>query len=157
VKHCLRGRSFETADELFLAIDAVLRGIEKWTLHAPFSIGCRDLRNFLKPMVTIMRELKKIAPENQFYATDVEMLVFRCDARDLPRRNSRLPMFVSYLRAIDHGCSIPISPTRHEFLRRVTVTALKGTHTFRKEQVHCFGEQNEIVPHSHSAQREDKG
>jgi hypothetical protein len=28
--------SFETADELFLAIDAVLRGIEKWTLHAAF-------------------------------------------------------------------------------------------------------------------------
>jgi hypothetical protein len=34
VKHCLRGQSFETADELFLAIDAVLRGIEKRTLHA---------------------------------------------------------------------------------------------------------------------------
>jgi hypothetical protein len=28
VKHCLRGQSFETADELFLAVDAVLRGIE---------------------------------------------------------------------------------------------------------------------------------
>jgi hypothetical protein len=30
VKHCLRGQSFETADELLLAIDAVLMGIEKW-------------------------------------------------------------------------------------------------------------------------------
>jgi hypothetical protein len=29
VKHCLRGQSFETADGHFLAIDAVLRGIEK--------------------------------------------------------------------------------------------------------------------------------
>jgi hypothetical protein len=29
VKHCLRGQSFETADELFLAFDAVLRGIDK--------------------------------------------------------------------------------------------------------------------------------
>jgi hypothetical protein len=29
MKHCLRGQSFETADELFLAIDAVLRGIKK--------------------------------------------------------------------------------------------------------------------------------
>jgi hypothetical protein len=27
VTHCLRGRPFETADELFLAIDALLRGI----------------------------------------------------------------------------------------------------------------------------------
>jgi hypothetical protein len=36
VKYCLRGQSFETADELFLAIDAVLRGIEKWTLHVAF-------------------------------------------------------------------------------------------------------------------------
>jgi hypothetical protein len=36
VKHCLRGQLFETADELFLAIDAVLRGIEKWILHAAF-------------------------------------------------------------------------------------------------------------------------
>jgi histone-lysine N-methyltransferase SETMAR len=29
VKHCLRGQSFEAADELFLAIDAVLKGTEK--------------------------------------------------------------------------------------------------------------------------------
>jgi hypothetical protein len=34
VKHCLRGQSFETANELFVAIDAVLRGIEKWILYA---------------------------------------------------------------------------------------------------------------------------
>jgi transposase len=31
VKHCLRGQSFETADELFSSIEAVLRGIEKST------------------------------------------------------------------------------------------------------------------------------
>jgi hypothetical protein len=36
VKHCLRGQSFEIADELFLAIDAVSRDIEKWTFHAAF-------------------------------------------------------------------------------------------------------------------------
>jgi hypothetical protein len=36
VKHCLRAQPFETADELFLAIDAVLRDIEEWTLHAAF-------------------------------------------------------------------------------------------------------------------------
>jgi hypothetical protein len=29
-------QSFETADELFLTIDAVLSGIGKWTLHAAF-------------------------------------------------------------------------------------------------------------------------
>jgi hypothetical protein len=36
VKHCLRGQSFETADELSLVIDAILRCIEKWILHAAF-------------------------------------------------------------------------------------------------------------------------
>jgi histone-lysine N-methyltransferase SETMAR len=36
VNHDLRGQSFETADELFLAIHAVLRGIGKRTLHATF-------------------------------------------------------------------------------------------------------------------------
>jgi hypothetical protein len=36
VKHCLRGQSFETADEPFLAIDAILRVIEERTLHAVF-------------------------------------------------------------------------------------------------------------------------
>jgi hypothetical protein len=36
VKHCLRGQSFEAADEFFLAIDVILRGPEKWTLYAAF-------------------------------------------------------------------------------------------------------------------------
>jgi histone-lysine N-methyltransferase SETMAR len=36
VKHCLRGQSFEMADELFFAMDAVLRGIDEPTLHATF-------------------------------------------------------------------------------------------------------------------------
>jgi hypothetical protein len=61
VKHCLRRQSFETADELALAIPAVLRGIEKWTLHE----------------VTILRELKKFRGWNQFCAVDVEMLMVR--------------------------------------------------------------------------------
>jgi hypothetical protein len=61
VKHCLRGQSFETADELFLAINAVLRGIEKWTLRAAVSNGCRDSDNVLKPMVTIVTYLDSVA------------------------------------------------------------------------------------------------
>jgi hypothetical protein len=76
VKHCLRGVSVKAADELFLAIDALLRGIEKWTLHAAFLIGCRD-PNILKPMVTILRELKRFRGRNPFYAVDVEMLIVR--------------------------------------------------------------------------------
>jgi hypothetical protein len=44
VKHCLRRQSFETADELFLAIDAVLRGIDQWTMHAAFLDWMQRLR-----------------------------------------------------------------------------------------------------------------
>jgi hypothetical protein len=44
VKHCLRGQSLDTADELVLAIDGVLRGIEKWTLHAAFLDWMQRLR-----------------------------------------------------------------------------------------------------------------
>jgi hypothetical protein len=36
VKQCLRGQSFETADELFSSIEAVLRGIERRTSIAVF-------------------------------------------------------------------------------------------------------------------------
>jgi hypothetical protein len=36
VKHCLRGQSFETADDLLLSIEAVLRDIEKSTLNVVF-------------------------------------------------------------------------------------------------------------------------
>jgi hypothetical protein len=36
VKHDLRGQSFETADELFSAHEAILRGIAKSTLDAVF-------------------------------------------------------------------------------------------------------------------------
>jgi hypothetical protein len=53
VTHCLRGQSFETADELFLAIDAVLRGIRQY-------IGCRDFGNVFKSMVTISKKLNKL-------------------------------------------------------------------------------------------------
>jgi histone-lysine N-methyltransferase SETMAR len=48
VKHCLRGQSFETADELFLAIDAVLRSIEKWTLHATFLDWMQRLQQYIE-------------------------------------------------------------------------------------------------------------
>jgi hypothetical protein len=41
VKHCLRGQLFETADELLLTIGVLLRGIEKWTLHAVLKNGRR--------------------------------------------------------------------------------------------------------------------
>jgi hypothetical protein len=36
VKHCPRGQSLKTADELSLVIDAILRGIEKWIPHVAF-------------------------------------------------------------------------------------------------------------------------
>jgi hypothetical protein len=55
MKHCPRGQSFETADGLFLIIDAISMGIEKWTLHAAFSIGCMDSYNVLDSIVTILR------------------------------------------------------------------------------------------------------
>jgi hypothetical protein len=54
-------QSFETADELFPAIDAVLRGIEKCPCARLFWIGCRDSGNVLKPMVTISKRLKKVS------------------------------------------------------------------------------------------------
>jgi histone-lysine N-methyltransferase SETMAR len=44
VKYFLRGQSFETADELFLAIRAVSRHLEKWTLHAAFLDWMQRLR-----------------------------------------------------------------------------------------------------------------
>jgi hypothetical protein len=44
----VRGQSFETADELFLVIDAVLRGIEKWTLHAAFLDWKQRLRQCIQ-------------------------------------------------------------------------------------------------------------
>jgi hypothetical protein len=48
VKHCLRGQSFETTNELFLAFDAVLSGIEKWTLHAAFLDWMQRLRKCIE-------------------------------------------------------------------------------------------------------------
>jgi Zn-dependent M16 (insulinase) family peptidase len=48
VKHCLRGQSFETADKLSLAIDAVLNDIEKWTLHAAFLDWMQRLRQCIE-------------------------------------------------------------------------------------------------------------
>jgi hypothetical protein len=48
VKHCLRGQLFETADELFLVIDAVLRGIDEWTLHAAFLDCMQGLRQYIE-------------------------------------------------------------------------------------------------------------
>jgi hypothetical protein len=42
VKHCLRGASFETADELLWVIDAVLTGVRKWTCMWLFLIARRD-------------------------------------------------------------------------------------------------------------------
>jgi hypothetical protein len=48
VKHSLGGQSFETADELCLVIDAVLRGIEKWTLHEAFLDWMQRLRQCIE-------------------------------------------------------------------------------------------------------------
>jgi hypothetical protein len=48
VKHCLRGQSFEAADELFLIIEAVLRDIEKWTLYAAFLDWMQRLRQCIE-------------------------------------------------------------------------------------------------------------
>jgi hypothetical protein len=48
VKHCLRRQSFETVDELFLAVNAVLRGIEKRTLHAAFLDWTQRLRHSIE-------------------------------------------------------------------------------------------------------------
>jgi histone-lysine N-methyltransferase SETMAR len=61
VKQCLRGQSFGTADERPLTMNAVSRGIEKWTSMRLFEIGSRDSGNVLKPMVTSFRELKKVS------------------------------------------------------------------------------------------------
>jgi exoribonuclease R len=48
VKHCLRGQSSEMADELFLSIDAVLRGLEKYTLLAAFLDWVQRLRQSIE-------------------------------------------------------------------------------------------------------------
>jgi histone-lysine N-methyltransferase SETMAR len=48
VKHCMRGQSFETADALVLAIDAVSRGSEKQTLHAAFLNWMQRLRQCIE-------------------------------------------------------------------------------------------------------------
>jgi hypothetical protein len=48
VKHCLRGQSFETADELFFAIDVVLRGIEKGISHVAFLDWMQRLRECIE-------------------------------------------------------------------------------------------------------------
>jgi hypothetical protein len=48
IEHYLRGQLFETADELFLVIDAVLRGIEKWTLSATFLDWMQRLQQYIE-------------------------------------------------------------------------------------------------------------
>jgi hypothetical protein len=48
VKHCLRGQLFKTAHELFLAIDDVLRGIEKRTFHEAFLDWMHRLRQYIE-------------------------------------------------------------------------------------------------------------
>jgi hypothetical protein len=55
VKHCLRGQSFETVDELVLVIDAVSRGIEIGTLHA----ACLDWMQRLRQCIetSLVREI----------------------------------------------------------------------------------------------------
>jgi hypothetical protein len=42
MRHCLRGQSFEAADELFSAVEAVLGGLEKRLWMGFFSNGWRD-------------------------------------------------------------------------------------------------------------------
>jgi hypothetical protein len=44
MKHSLKGQSFETADELLLGIDALLRGMRKWTLDAAFLDWMQKMR-----------------------------------------------------------------------------------------------------------------
>jgi hypothetical protein len=77
MKHCLRGQSFETANELLFAIDTVLKDINKWPLHAAFLDWIQRLGNVLKPVVTILRELRKISRATQSHAADIEMLMVR--------------------------------------------------------------------------------
>jgi hypothetical protein len=48
VKHWLRGQSVEMANELFMVIDAVLRGIAKWTLDAAFLDWMQRLRQCIE-------------------------------------------------------------------------------------------------------------
>jgi hypothetical protein len=48
VKHCLRGHSFETADETLWAIDAVLRGPAKRTLYMTFLDCTQGSRQYVK-------------------------------------------------------------------------------------------------------------
>jgi hypothetical protein len=61
VKHCLRGPSAETAGEIFLAIDAILRVLinASWTGFS--SIECKDSGNVLKSVVTISKRLKRVS------------------------------------------------------------------------------------------------
>jgi hypothetical protein len=47
-KHCLRGQSFEIADEPCVPIDAVLRGIEKWTVPLAFLAWMQSLRQCIE-------------------------------------------------------------------------------------------------------------
>jgi hypothetical protein len=48
VKHCPRGQSFETVDELFLGMNAVLSDIEKRTLHAALLDWTQRLRQCIE-------------------------------------------------------------------------------------------------------------
>jgi hypothetical protein len=48
VKHCLRGQSFERANELFVAIHAILMGTAKWTCHGAFLDWMQRLRQCIE-------------------------------------------------------------------------------------------------------------
>jgi hypothetical protein len=60
VKHRLKGQSFETAGELFSAIEAVWRGIDRSALDAGLSSECRDSGDAMQPMVTTLKKLNKV-------------------------------------------------------------------------------------------------
>jgi hypothetical protein len=59
VKDCLREQSFETADGLFLAIDAVSRAIGRRNLHAAFLDWPQRRRQYIEADGDYFEEAEK--------------------------------------------------------------------------------------------------
>jgi hypothetical protein len=72
-----------------------------------FSIGCKDSGNVPKPMMTVLRELKKLSRGNQLYAVHIEMVMVRWDIlNDSPlRQHFRKPKNESHIVA-DVVCKV---------------------------------------------------
>jgi hypothetical protein len=78
MKHCLRGQSFETADGLSFAIDAVLRCLDNWTFDAAFLDWMPRLRQCIDANGDYFEDvLKKFRGRNEFCAVDVKMFVIQ--------------------------------------------------------------------------------